>query len=280
MVSEEFKNIDTLVRLDWFVEEFDSRFLRYRFEGDGSLIQRAIQAAGRGRLVRAMMEQPLQKLAEALKLDLDYETIDTQIDSPNGPWCSIRYLSFGKEAEEFAETYATKFIIQLLNQKMAIAVPSLKFKVFWLPPLPVATTDEGHLMHTVRGIANIRKGRVEINLHTPRDYDNIFNTLVHEIIHICFLAKDTKETAGTVESRIDTYEKNFFRESQKEYQSQKNQVLESLQAIIEKELCLFRKANSALEEFKTNLMQANIVINTFNEFFDAILDEKIKPVLI
>ena len=42
MSLENFANIETFVLLFWFIEDFDSKFLRYNYTGDQVLISRII----------------------------------------------------------------------------------------------------------------------------------------------------------------------------------------------------------------------------------------------
>lgn len=278
MSLKKFEHIETVVLLDWFVRDFDYKFMKYQFTGDDLFMQAVIKAAADGRLILARMKQPLAEMAETLGLDLDYEAIPAHIDPPSGPWANVHYLSFGVEAKELEKIHAIQFIVKMLDQKFDIGVPPLLFKLFFLPPVPVATTDEGHVMHTFTGFANIRKRRVEINIYPIRDYESIFQTMVHEILHICFLEESSVEEAAKIETKIDEYVKSFFTQVEEEYQRNISRIHKSIQLAIEKKIQILWQANVALAEFGKELRQADAVVKTLKLLFDMILDGKIKAI--
>lgn len=278
MIFEGLENIETFVLLDWFVRDFDYKFPRYQYIGDHLFIQHVIDAASRGRIILAKIRSHLADIAKKFELDLDYESIPTQVSPPDGPWVNVHYFSFGMEVEELANTYATRFIIEFLTQKMELKVPSLKFKLFFLPSLPVAITERGHEMSSFTGFANIRKGRVEINIYPPQDYKRIFKTMVHEILHICFLEESSVEQAALVESKTERYVTLFFTEAKEEYRSQGNRIHGSIQAVIEKSICHFKEVNIALKVFKEDWRHGNSIVETLKMLFDMILEGRIKAV--
>ena len=274
-MKKEFENVETFVLLDWFVADFNSKFLRYHLTGDCGLIQRALGASSQGVTILARMKKPIQKIAKELKLDIDQETVHTEV---NGNWVSITYLSFGIKAKELAETYAIRFVNKILKSKMSIETPPLRFKIFYLPSLPVATTDEGHIMHTPVGFTSVRRKRIEINVYPPRDYESIFKNIVHEIFHVCFLEESSMENVKDIESRVEAHAKSFFDECKNEWKSERIGIIEDLRSTIEKKLSVFKEADSALMEFRKDLAKADFIIETFKELFDAIAEEKVKAI--
>jgi len=274
------KNIETFVLLDWLINDFDSKYQRYQFTGDGVLIDRIIKVAGRGRIILAKMKKPIQEMSKKLMLDLNYEAIGTQAFPPTGPWHNVYFLSFGKEVDGLKDTYATQFIVESLDQKMKIKSPPLRFKLFYLPPLPTATSDEGHFMETFKGFTNAERKLIEINMYPPLNYDGIFRTMVHEILHVCFLNESSLDDVQEVEAKVDENERIFISKCQEEYLSQKNRITQSMKSVIDKEWPVFLKADDALNTSQRELQEASVLVNTFREFFDAVLDERVKAVSI
>ena len=203
---------------------------------------------------------------------------------PDGPWVNINYLSLGIEVEEFHDAYATQFAFEVLSKKMAIVIPSLKFKLFYLPSLPIATIQDDlksyYVMSTINGSARIRNQRVEVNICQSLDYERIFHTMVHEILHICFFATSDINLPETVESKIEQKSEEFFNKCKDDYQSQRNKIHKSIESMIEEKLYVFQKANDAFNKFREEFRQAESIINACKIFFNAVLDEKIKPVSI
>jgi len=275
-----FGNVETFVILNWFITDFDSKYQRYLFTGDGVLIDRIIKAAGRGRIILAKMKKPIQEISRKLTLDLSCESIRTQAFPPTGPWHNVYFLSFGKEVDGLKDTYATQFVIESLDQKMGIKSPPLRFKLFYLPPLPTATSDEGHFMQTVKGFTNAERKLIAINLYPPLDYDGIFRTMVHEILHVCSLNESSLDDTQEVEAKVDENERIFISKCQEEYLSQKNRITQSMKSVIDKEWPVFLKADDALNTSRRELQEASVLVNTFREFFDAVLDEIVKAVSI
>jgi len=162
---------------------------------------------------------------------------------------------------------------------MKIIVPhALKTKLFYLPPLPIATTDRGHMMDTVHGFTSIRNKRIEINVYPPRNWDNIFKSLVHEVIHICFLRdSSTRDTAG-IEFEADQKCTEFFDICQVDYRRERNMIHKSIEDAIVDKLVVFRKANDELSKYKADFKRAIATIKVFRRFFDAVLEEKVRAV--
>jgi len=281
MSSVEFENIETIVLLDWYIEDFDSKFQRYRLTGDELLVRQIIDFAHQGRMILATIKEPLQEISQKLRLDLTREGITTQVLPPKGPWHNVAFLSFGTEAQELGHTYATKFILDVLSKEMAIeSPPPLKFKLFYLPRLPTATTDEGHFMETVRGYTNEEKKLVGINVYPPRNYESIFEIMVHEILHVCFLGESSLDNIEAVENKVNDGERTFFTKCQGEYQSRKSKITQSIGDVINEKLSVFQEIDSALDEFGGDFRKARIIIDAFKEFFDAVLNGRVKPVSI
>ena len=277
-MQRKFENLETFVLLDWFVADFESKFARYRLTGDYGFIQRALNASSKGRILLAGMKKPIQKISKELRLDIDQETIHTEI--ANGVWSNITFLSFGVEAKEIGETYAIHFIDKILENKMAMKTPRLLFKLFYLPPLPIATTDEGHIMHTQKGFTSIRKKRIEINIYPPRDYKSIFKNIVHEIFHVCFLQESKVGDTNKVESKVNTQAKIFFESCRDEWSSERIEMIKDLKITIEKKLSVFKDVENALSKFHKELTKAKFHIQTIMELLDAIADEKVKATLL
>ena len=280
-----FANLETIVLLHWFIGDFDSKFMRYRFYGDNLLISRTIQAVAEGRMVLAKMKKPIMEITKKFGLDISIESNSTRAYMPDGPWANINYLSLGIEVEEFHDAYAAQFAFEVLSEKMAIVIPPPKFKLFYLPSLPIAAIQDDDLtshyvMTALMGFASIRNQRVEVNICQFLDYESIFHTMVHEILHICFLATSDINLPGVVESKIEQKSKEFFNKCKDDYQSQRNKIHKSLESMVEEKLYVFQKANDAFNNFREDFRQAESIINACKIFFDAILDEKVKPVLI
>jgi hypothetical protein len=274
------KNVETFVFLDWFITDFDSKYQRYRLTGDGFLIGQIIKVAAQGRTILAKMKKPIQEISKNLMLDLSIESVRTQAFPPSGPWHDVYFLSFGKKVDQLKDTYATQFVIKSLNQEMGIKSPALRFKLFYLPPLPTATSDEGHFMETVEGFTSVKRKLIEINLYPPLNYDKIFKTMAHEILHVCFLNESSLDHVQEVEAKVDENERVFVAKCQEEYLSQKNRINQSIKSVIDKELPVLLKADEALNKSRKELQEASVVVNTFREFFDAVRDERVKPVCI
>lgn len=166
--------METLVLLDWFVTDFNSKSLRYHMTDSYGFTLQALKASTQGMEILARMKNPILNIAKKLNLSIDQETLSTEV---NGNRVRSNYLSFGVDAEELRETYALQFIGEILKTKMDMEIPPLRFKLFHLPPLPIATTDEGHIMHTQVGFTNIRKKRIEVNVYPPPETMNPSSTL-------------------------------------------------------------------------------------------------------
>ena len=277
----EFANLETIVLLHWFIGDFDSKFTRYQFNGDNLLISRTIQAVAEGRMLLAKMKNPIMEITKKLGLDISGETNPTRAYLPDGPWVNINFLSLGIEVEEFHDAYAAQFAFEVLSKKMAIVISPLKFKLFYLPSLPIAAIqDDDFISHyemaIINGFASIRNQRVEVNICQSLDYERIFHTMVHEILHICFLATSDINLPEAVESKIEQKSEEFFNKCKDDYQSQRNKVHKSIESMIEEKLYVFQKANDAFNKFREEFRQAESIINACKIFFDAILDEKIK----
>jgi hypothetical protein len=89
------------------------------------------------------------------------------------------------------------------HEKLKVGGVKPRFKLFYLPPLPMATIEgEGHLMETVGGFTNIGKKRIEVNIHPPLDCNSLFRIFVHEMLHMCLLEKSSIEQAESVEDEV------------------------------------------------------------------------------
>lgn len=278
MSDTTFKNIETYVLLDWFIKDFDSKYERYRFVGDNFLIEHTIKAAGQGRAVLARVRKPIEEISRSLGLDLIYESVPTQIFPPSGPWHNVHFLSFGFEDRRFTDAYVTQFIINSLEQKMHIESPELRFKLFYLPQLPTATSDEGHFMENIRGFTNVERRMIEINLHPPLDFDEIFGAIVHEIVHICLLKESDLDHAPEVEAKVSNSERTFLTNCHEECESHKSEINQSIKSVIDYSFPIFRKADTALNMLERDLQLGGTCVYTFLGFFDAILFERVKPV--
>jgi hypothetical protein len=274
------RNIETFILLDWFITDFDSKFQRYRYTGDEVLIKQVINAAGVGRLILAKMRKPIQEIAKTLTLDLSIESVEGGGYFPSEPRYNVYFLSFGKEVNELKDTYATQFVIKLLDQEMQIKTPALKFKLFYLPPLPAATSDEGHIMTTLRGFTNAKNGLIGINLYPPWDYAEIFQTIVHEILHAYFLDESNLKRAKEAEAKVEEHERAFVLKCQGEYSSQKNKIDQSIKYVMDNNLPFFQEAENAFNVLEKELRQAGIVIDIIRQFFDAVMDRKVRPIQI
>lgn len=272
-MKREFGNVETFVLLDWFVADFESKFARYHLAGDQEFIQRALNASNQGRRILAKMKEPIQQIAKKLNLDIDQETLDTEV---NGNRASITWLSFGVEAQELGKTHAVRFIRKILESKMTLRVPLLRFKLFYLPRLPIATKEEGHVMDTINGFTSIRRKRIEINIYPPRNYERIFRNIVHEIFHVCFLEESSLDETKNIEQKVKAHVTTFFDICKDEWRSKRTRIIEDLKNIIEKKLSAFKEADVALEEFHKDLTKAKSNVRTIMELFDAILDGKVK----
>lgn len=150
---------------------------------------------------------------------------------PNGPWTTVGFFSLGTEVMEFMNNYAIQFICKVLSENLKIGVPKLRLKFFYLAELPVATTEEGHVMSRIGGFTSIENRRIEINIHPPFDYEQIFNSMVHEILHVCVLEDSNINDPEAAESRIKSLQQKFSKESEAEYRSNKDRILESVQGL-------------------------------------------------
>jgi hypothetical protein len=266
----EFDGIKTFVELDWFVSDFRSKTKRYSLSGDQEKIQAAYEAVGIGSSILATVRGRISPLLK-LGFELIREAVPTSVGET---WFNLAYLSFGIESENLQKTEAVDFILPRL-EKMGLTLRELIFKLFYLPPLPAATTTEGHSLKIVNGFTNIEKKRIEINVLPPRDYAAIFGYLVHETIHLCKLEKSIKEEPAKVEAEVEDYTRRFFSSFSTEWALVEKTALKDLQTIIETELAKF----SIADAFLNNIMDApksKKVIGTMHMFFDAILDETVK----
>ena len=277
LMKTEFGNVEILVLLDWLVADFESKFARYHLTGDQGSILRALNASIQGRTILARMKEAVQQIAKKLNLDLDQETLETKV---NGNQVSITWLSFGVEAQELVETYSVAFIKRIVESEMSLQFPLLRFKLFYLPALPIATTEQGHIMDTIKGFTSIRRKRIEINVYPPRNYETIFSNIVHEILHVCFLEESTVKESESVEGKIKAHVKTFFDTCKDEWCSERTRIVEDLKKAIEKKLSIFEEADTALVEFHTDLRKAKSHIRTFMELFDAVADGKVKLTLL
>lgn len=267
-ISNEFENIEIYVLLNWFVDDFESKSIRYNFSGNNQLIQSTLFASTQGRTLLALMKNPVEKIAKEFKLDIDLEANPTEID---GNSVNIPFLSFGFETNDLKDSKAINFIVKNIEEKLGIKVPPLRFKIFYLPPLPIATSDEGHIMHTQKGFTSIRKKRIEINAYPPRDYDSIFRNLVHEIFHVCLLEESSIEKVAEVESKVQKYVKIFFEKCEEDWKTNRNELLNDLENHLETNLSIFEQVNTSLNEYVKKLSRAKVVIDQIRIFFDSIL---------
>ena len=275
MMKAEFDNLETYVLLDWLVADFESKSVRYNLIGDSTIIQNALQASIQGRILLATLKKPVQEISNELQLDIDQETIHTEV---NGNWVNISFLSFGTEMNELTKTYAVHFIEKNMKLKMNIEIPPLKFKIFYLPQLPIATTSEGHIMHTQKGFTSIRRKRIEINVHPPRDWKSIFDNMVHEIFHVYLLKESSIDDTESVESKVEAHVKTFFEKCQNEWKSERSKIIDDLKNILEKKLTVFEEVDSRLKDFYPQFFKAKRILDTIGKLYDAVLIGKVKIV--
>jgi hypothetical protein len=88
MLKQNLSNIETFILLAWFIEDFDSKFLRYRFTGDFSLISKIIASAGRGRNILFKLNSYVQEISKTLGLDIMSEGVPSQ-PVPEGPFSFV-----------------------------------------------------------------------------------------------------------------------------------------------------------------------------------------------
>jgi hypothetical protein len=204
-------------------------------------------------------------------LKLGFELIREAVPTSVGEtWFNMGYLSFGTDSNSLQETQAVYYILPRLR-KMGLNPPDLNFKLFYLPSLPAATTTKGQSMTIVNGFTNIKKKRVELNILAPRDYAAIFGYLVHEIIHLCKLEKSITEEPAKVEAEVEALTKSFFDSFSTEWTQVEKAALKELQAVVEKELIKFSKAEALLNNI-LNVLQSKTIIETMQMFFYAIFD--------
>jgi len=263
----EFKGIRLFVALDWFVSDFRSKIDRYVLYGDAQKIVAAYKAAFEGSSLLASIRSRIKPLL-ALGFELREEAVPTSVGDT---WFNMRFLSFGLESKVFVNTLATNFVTDKLKQ-MELVPPELNFKLFYLAPMPAATTTEGHHVISLKGFTNIDKQRIELNIFPPRDYPEIFRHLVHETVHMCLLEKTKQEKAATVEPKVEAYTKCFFDRFSKEYALAEKPMLEDLRQTIDKHLPTFSKADAYLLGIFDSAKLQN-VIQTLLALFDAVLDQ-------
>jgi hypothetical protein len=257
--------------LDWFIKDFISKCTKYIYSGDQAIINAVYKAAGSGSEIVASVNGEAVHL-QKLGIEMRQEAVPTVVDET---WFNLYFLSLGAESRSIVKTRAVYFILTKLKE-MGLSPPELTLKLFYLPPVPAATTTDGHHMITVGGFTNISKKRVEINIFQPKDYSVVFNYLVHEIVHMCLLEKSNIEEAAKVESEVDSYVSIFFDKFGKEWASVKMHILKELKAVIDDtELPVFIAAESHLSTIM-DISRSKSIIATFYMFFDAILYGRVK----
>jgi hypothetical protein len=240
------------------------------FSGDQGKIQSAYEAVGQGSSIIASVRGKISPLLK-MEFELIRETVPTSVGEI---WFNMPYLSFGTESKSLQKNKTVDFILPRLK-KMGLNPPELRFKRFYLPPLPAATTTEGHSLKIVNGFTNIEKKRIEINVLPPRDYTAIFGYLVHETIHLCKLEKSIKEEPAKVEAEVEDCTRRFFNSFSTEWALVEKTALKELQTILDTELVKFSKADSFLKNIM-DMAKSKAVIETMHMFFDAVLDETVK----
>ena len=151
----------------------------------------------------------------------------------------------------------------------------MKFKLYYLPSLPITITKEGFGWMFLGGYANIKKDRAEINVFPPRDYSKIFQNLIHEIIHVCLFQINRDEDTGIAENKVEEYTKIFSETFSNDLQCEQDFLCKELKDCLEEELKFFSQADKYLLSIM-KLEKAKVVVEMMVNFFNAIQSESIR----
>jgi hypothetical protein len=151
----------------------------------------------------------------------------------------------------------------------------MKFKLYYLPSLPITINKEGFGWMFLGGYANIKKDRAEINVFPPRDYSKIFKNLIHEIIHVCLFQINRDEDTGIAENKVEEYVKIFSETFSNDIQCEQDFLFKELKDCLEKELKFFSQADKHLISIM-KLKKVKMGIEMMVNFSNAIQSESIK----